>query len=325
MIRRATADAVAAAAELVRRGEIVAFPTETVYGLGADATNAVAVAHIFAAKARPSFDPLIVHIEAPDLLPGVVRAVPAAAAALVERFWPGPLTVVLAKNNRIPDIVTAGFPSVAIRVPDHPVARALIAAAGCPIAAPSANPFGHVSPTAAAHVEEQLGARVPLILDGGRCRVGVESTIVSFVDADPTLLRPGGIAVEDIERVIGRLSIPTCRPLALAPGQFPRHYAPRTPLAIIDDVHAVAPALRAGAALLLPRPAADSTGFAHVEALSDDGGLSTVAANLFAALHRLDARGYRRLYAVAVPEAGLGRAIMDRLRRASAGAPEPVA
>ena len=318
MLRPATSDAIAAAADIIRHGQVVAFPTETVYGLGADATNAVAVARIFAIKARPSFDPLIVHIDTPDLLPRVACAIPSAAAALVERFWPGPLTVVLPKSSRIPDIVTAGLSSVAVRVPEHPVARAFIAAAGCPIAAPSANPFGYVSPTAAAHVEAQLGTQVPLILDGGTCRVGVESTIVSFVGAEPTLLRPGGIALEDIERVIGSLRIATDPPLALAPGQLPRHYAPRTPIAMVDAVGDVRPAQRARAALLLPRPDAGTAGFAHVEVLSDDGELSTIAANLFAALRRLDSGGFAHIFAVAVPETGLGRAIMDRLRRASA-------
>ncbi len=318
MVRPATSEAIAAAADIIRRGEVVAFPTETVYGLGADATNAAAVARIFAIKSRPSFDPLIVHIDTPGLLPGVASAVPPAAALLVERFWPGPLTVVLPKGDRIPAIVTAGLASVAVRVPDHPVARALIAAAGCPIAAPSANPFGYVSPTAAAHVDAQLSARVALILDGGPCRVGVESTIVSFVESEPALLRHGGIALEDIERVIGPLRIATDRPLALAPGQLPRHYAPRTPLAIVNAVGDVPPAQRAGAALLLPRPAADARGFAQVEVLSDDGGLTTMAANLFAALRRLDAGGFAHIFAVAIPETGLGRAIMDRLRRASA-------
>ena len=317
MIRSATPDAVAAAADLIRRGQLVAFPTETVYGLGADATNAEAVARVFAVKARPSFDPLIVHIDGVERLATVASQVPAAALSLAERFWPGPLTVVLPKTARIPAIVTAGLPSVAVRVPDHPVARALLAAAATPIAAPSANPFGYVSPTTAAHVEAQLGA-LPLILDGGPCRVGVESTIVSFVGAAPALLRPGGVALEDIERCIGPVRIGGDAPRPIAPGQLPRHYAPRSPITIVAAVGEVPRTERAGAALLLPAPDADAAGFAHVETLSTDGALTAVAANLFAALRRLDAGGYARVYAVALPEVGLGRAIMDRLRRASA-------
>jgi L-threonylcarbamoyladenylate synthase len=317
MIRSATPEAVAAAADLIRRGQLVAFPTETVYGLGADATNAGAVARIFAAKARPSFDPLIVHIDRLDRLSAVASQVPRMAMTLAERFWPGPLTVVLPKTAAIPPIVTAGLASVAVRVPDHDVARALLAAADTPIAAPSANPFGYVSPTTAAHVESQLGD-LPLILDGGPCRIGVESTIVSFVGPVPTLLRPGGIGLEDIERCIGavRRGEDTAQPLA--PGQLPRHYAPRLPIAIVDALHDVPLAERAGAALLLPMPMAGTDGFAHVETLSADGALTAMAANLFAALRRLDGGSYGRVYAVAVPESGLGRAIMDRLRRASA-------
>lgn len=318
MIRRATADAIAAAADLIRNGEVVAFPTETVYGLAADATNASAVARIFAIKARPSFDPLIVHIDSAEMLASVAAFVPPPAAALAQRFWPGPLTIVLRKTERIPDIVTAGLPSLAVRLPDHDVARSLIAAVGRPLAAPSANPFGYVSPTTAAHVEAQLGAQLPFILDGGPCRVGVESTIVSFVDAEPALLRAGGIGLEDIERVIGALHITTDHALPLAPGQLPRHYAPRTPIAIVASPGQIPTGSRGDTALLLPRPDPDSGGFAHVEVLSLDGALPTVAANLFAALRRVDDRGFARIVAVAVPEVGLGRAIMDRLRRASA-------
>ena len=315
MIVAPTPDAIAAAADLIRRGEAVAFPTETVYGLGANATDAGAVARVFAVKARPSFDPLIVHVDSAVMLGRVVAALPPNAAALIERFWPGPLTIVLPKTGRICDITTAGLPSVAVRMPDHPVARALIGAAGCPIAAPSANPFGYVSPTTAAHVDTQLGAQIPLILDGGPCRVGIESTIVSFLDAEPALLRAGGIGLEDIEAAIGSVRVATDPARPIAPGQLPRHYAPRTPIVVVGSPRQVAE--RAGAALLLPAPHADTEGFAHVRQLSDDGTMTTVAAQLFAALRELDAGGFVRIYAVAVPETGLGRAIMDRLRRAS--------
>lgn len=319
MIVPATPGQIAAAAELIRSGETVAFPTETVYGLGADATNALAVAQIFAIKARPSFDPLIVHIE-PAWWSELVVAIPPLAAALAQRFWPGPLTIVLPKSARIPDIVTAGLPNVAVRVPDHPVARALIARSATPIAAPSANPFGYISPTTAAHVAAQIGDRVPLILDGGPCRIGLESTVVSFGEAQPTLLRPGAVTLEQLETLIGPVLIATSADRPLAPGQLPRHYAPRTPLTIVASVDAVAAGARTSAALLTPCATSSSSGFRHVEVLAQSGDLLEAAANLFSAMRRVDDAGYDRIYAVAVPEHGIGRAIMDRLRRAA----EPV-
>jgi L-threonylcarbamoyladenylate synthase len=207
---------------------------------------------------------------------------------------------------------------VAVRVPNHTVAQALLAAVGRPIAAPSANPFGYVSPTTAQHVAAQLGDAVPLILDGGPCRVGVESTIVSFLEPTPALLRPGAITLEMLEALIGTVRIAADAPLPSAPGQLPRHYAPRTPLVLIGDPGSVAPAARRGAALLTCVPAADVEGFAHVELLSASGDLEMAAARLFAALRALDVGTFRRVYALAVAEHGIGRAIMDRLRRAAA-------
>ncbi len=206
MIVPASPARIAEAAARLRAGDVIAFPTETVYGLGADATNAAAVARIFSIKNRPSFDPLIVHLADAAALPTVAAACPEPARRLVARFWPGPLTVVLPKAERVPDIVTAGLSSVAVRVPGHDVARQLIAAAGCPIAAPSANPFGYVSPTTAEHVAAQLGSAVPIILDGGECRVGVESTIVSFLADVPLLLRPGAITLEMLEAELGTVA-----------------------------------------------------------------------------------------------------------------------
>jgi len=315
MILPASAENVAKAAEYIREGGVVAFPTETVYGLGADAMNPLAVAEVFEIKARPSFDPLIVHI-IPDWWAELVTDIPAAARELAQRYWPGPLTIVLPKTDRVPDIVTAGLPSVAVRVPHHAVAQALITTAGCPIAAPSANPFGYISPTTAAHVDAQIGARVPIILDGGPCTVGVESTIVSFVDPRPALLRPGGVPIEAIEAIVGPLRIATSARQPVAPGQLPRHYAPRTPLTLVRTVADIPLAARGAAALLLPFPSVEISGFARVETLADREDLRQVAANLFAALRRLDTGTYARIYAVGVPERGLGHAIMDRLRRA---------
>ena len=321
MILSATPTNIAEAVARVRSGDVVALPTETVYGLGADATNARAVARIFEIKARPSFDPLIVHIRS-EWLPTIAAVIPQKAAALARRFWPGPLTLVLPKTARIPDIVTAGLPSVAVRVPDHPVAAELILQSGRPIAAPSANPFGYISPTTAAHVEAQIGRDVSLILDGGPCRVGIESTIISFLHERPALLRPGGTPLEPIEALIGPIdrceggSPEAAQPLA--PGQLPRHYAPRTPLTVIRDLGAIPRESRRGSGLLLPFPGPDVSEFAHVETLADRDDLVQAAVNLFASLRRLDAGGYDQIYALAVPERGLGRAIMDRLRRAAA-------
>ncbi|MDX2168690.1 MAG: L-threonylcarbamoyladenylate synthase [Deltaproteobacteria bacterium] len=316
-VRIADQVAIAAAAQALRAGELVAFPTETVYGLGAVATDAAAVARIFAVKQRPAFDPVIVHVESLDRARRVVARLDGAARRLAERFWPGPLTLVLPRAADIPDIVTAGLPTVGVRLPSHPVAQALIAATDRPIAAPSANPFGYVSPTTAAHVAAQLGDAVPLILDGGACAVGLESTIVGFADGQPTLLRSGAITLEMLEAELGAVRVATDTPLPTAPGQLPRHYAPRTPLTLIDSPAAVAAAERQHAALLATGPVADTDGFAHVERLSNDGDLLVAATRLFAAMRALDAGGFARVYALRVAETGIGRAIMDRLRRAS--------
>jgi L-threonylcarbamoyladenylate synthase len=317
MLCPATPDAIDRAATLLRQGEVVAFPTETVYGLGADATAPCAVARVFSIKGRPAFDPLIVHLAGVAALDTVAAAVPDAARRLAARYWPGPLTIVLPKHPSIPDLVTAGLPSVAVRVPDHPVALALIAAADRPIAAPSANPFGYVSPTTAQHVLDQLGDAVPLVLDGGPCRIGLESTIVSFLDSSATLLRPGAISHEALERELGPVRISRDASQPTAPGQLPRHYAPSTPVVLIADIAAVAPLERAGSALLACAPVADTAGFDAVEILSVAGDFEVAGAGLFSALRSLDAGGYRRIFALAVPERGIGRAIMDRLRRAA--------
>jgi len=307
----------ARAAAALRRGGCVAFPTETVYGLGADATNAAAAAQIFAIKGRPRFDPLIVHLAAAAALEEVAAVIPDTARALAAAFWPGPLTLVLPKRAVIPDLVTAGIDSVAVRVPAHPLARRLIELAAVPVAAPSANPFGYISPTTAAHVRAQLGDRVDIVLDGGPCRVGLESTIVSLLGAKPQVLRTGGITLEQLRAAIGAVELATADSPLLAPGQLPRHYAPRVPLRLVASPAAVDGAARSGAALLAPAPVVDSIGFAHVEVLSSSGDLAEVAARLFAALRRLDAAAFTALYALPVPEEGLGRAIMDRLRRAA--------
>lgn len=314
-----TDEQIAEAARRIRAGGLVALPTETVYGLGANALDPRAAARVFDAKQRPFFDPLIVHVPDLDAARALATTMPATAVQLAERFWPGPLTLVLEKQPIVPDIVTAGLPTVAIRVPAHPVALALLRAAGCPIAAPSANPFGRISPTTAGHVREQLGDKVDLILDGGPCRVGVESTVLSLVDSRPMLLRHGGVPVEELEAVIGPIAIATSsgdNAPQSAPGMLPQHYAPRTPLQIIDKWNSVTGGRDVGVLALQWCDRFDE--FGAVEVLSESGDLTEAAANLFAAMRRLDARGLRVILAELAPETGLGRAINDRLRRAAA-------
>lgn len=319
MLPAAEPESLRMAAEVIRSGGLVAFPTETVYGLGADAFNPQAIARIFEVKNRPTFDPLIVHIADLAALDRLVASVTPWARRLIEQFWPGPLTLVLPKRAEVPDLVTAGLPTVAVRMPAHPSAQALIREAGTPIAAPSANLFGSVSPTSAQHVLDGLGDQVDLILDGGLCPLGVESTIVSLAGAQPELLRPGGLPLSDIEAVIGPVArrVRSDQP-PLAPGQLARHYATRTPLTILP-ARGSRP-LRTGerAGLLAMSSPVSLDGYAFVEVLSPSGDLREVARNLFAALRRLDTLGLDRLYAEPCQERGLGLAIMDRLRRCAA-------
>ncbi len=312
------AESIRRAGAIIKSGGLVAFPTETVYGLGCDAMNAEAAAKVFEAKQRPQFDPLIVHITDLKQLEMVIGSFPPLGQQLIDAFWPGPLTLVLPKQPAIPDLITAGLSTVAVRMPNHPVAQALIREAGTPIAAPSANPFGYVSPTTAQHVADGLGNRVDLILDGGPCPVGVESTIVSLVGPQPELLRPGSITMEQLSAVIGPVRRPSPvseRPIA--PGQLSRHYATRTPLILLPSAEA-RPLLkdneRAGL-LIHSQPRDTDNRFTAVEVLSSTGDLKEAARHLFAALRRLDSLGLDRIYAEPCQEEGLGVAIMDRLRR----------
>lgn len=309
---------IALAAAILLRGGLVAFPTETVYGLGANAFDARAVARIFAVKARPAFDPLIVHLADATELGRVALADEPRIQALAERFWPGPLTLVLPRRAELPELVSAGLDTVGVRVPAHPVAHALLVAAGTPVAAPSANPFGYVSPTTAAHVAERLGDHVDLVLDGGACRVGVESTILSLVGT-PLILRPGGVPKEELEAALGlRLAVAAPSERPAAPGQLLRHYATHTRLRILPGPAAAPPPGERRVGLLAFSRRTPPEGYAAVELLAPDGSLATAAANLFAALRRLDALGLDLLLVEPCPETGLGHAIMDRLRRAAA-------
>jgi L-threonylcarbamoyladenylate synthase len=311
-IRPATDDAIAEAVRLLCAGGLVAFPTETVYGLGAGATNGVAVAAIFEAKGRPRFNPLIVHVADAAAARALVQLTP-AQERLAERFWPGPLTLVAPRTPGCPvsELASAGLATLAVRVPAHAIAQKLLRAAACPVAAPSANRSERVSPTTAAHVAASLGGAVDLILDGGPCEVGLESTVVGTDERGLVLLRPGGIPAEDIESVAGPLFAPKGGAAPSSPGQLRRHYAPGT----ILRLHADAP--EPGEALIAfgPVPA----GVTPLVNLSERGDLREAAANLFAALHRLDTEGVERAAVMPVPDEGLGRAINDRLRRAAAG------
>jgi L-threonylcarbamoyladenylate synthase len=313
------------AAAILRQGGVVAFPTETVYGLGAAAFDERAVARVFEIKGRPRFDPLIVHAAAREEVLQLVRAFPPPAQVLADRFWPGPLTLVLPKSPRVPDIVTAGLDTVAVRVPNHPVALELLRRAGVPVAAPSANPFGMTSPTTAEHVERLLGSAVDFVLDGGPCPVGIESTVVLVApEGEAMLLRPGGVPLEEIEALIGPLRQQTSAgQQPLAPGQLLRHYAPRTPIELCQRVPPPVPGARLGLLAFTPRDVLP--GYAAVEVLSERGDLREAAARLFAALHRLDALGLERIFAQRVPAAGLGLAINDRLERAARKAEAPLA
>ncbi len=311
--------AIEEAAAIIRQGGLVAFPTETVYGLGADACNPMAVARIFEVKNRPRIDPIIVHVA--DVSAALLYGrFPDGAAALMSRFWPGPLTLVVPKTDLIPPIVTAGLDTVAIRMPAHPAALALIRAAGRALAAPSANVFGYVSPTEVRHLAEQISDRIEMILDGGRCSVGVESTVLSLAGPCPRILRAGGITLEALKEVLGKVEWSTgVHNQPESPGQLSRHYATRTPLEILDEGDQrtePSPGERVGLlSLVVPQ---NTEMYAAVEVLSPSGSLREAAANLFAALYRLDGMNLDRLVALAVPEHGLGVAIMDRLRRCSA-------
>jgi len=304
------------AARILRDGGIVAMPTETVYGLAADALNERAVARVFEVKQRPGFDPLIVHIAFNSSLDQLVTEVSDAAHTLVENCWPGPLTLVLPKADIVPDIVTAGLDTVGIRMPDHPVALELIHEARSPLAAPSANRFGHISPTTADHVRSSLGDKVDYILDAGPCRTGVESTVLLLTGNIPTILRPGGTPREVIEQHIGPVNVagPDQPNRPQSPGMTERHYAPRTPLTLVESLPAKLPPGRVG--LLTLRPTDDAR-FAVRETLSESGEPREAAANLFAALHRLDAANLDAIIAVRVPDQGLGVTINDRLNRAA--------
>ena len=298
----------------LRAGDVVAFPTETVYGLGADALNSSGVAKIFEMKKRPRFDPLIVHIGQKEWLASFTREVPPQAQKLIDRFWPGPLTIILEKQPVISDLVTAGLQTVAIRMPSHPVALNLINSLGKPIAAPSANPFGYMSATRADHVARMFENKLSLVLDGGPCSFGLESTIVAIRDHQVFVRRYGAVSLEDLRDLVGEVHEGMAHGTVDSPGQLPYHYAPHRPLAIIktsDEVNASA------SSLLLFRAPSKMPVSKHMRILSRNGDLREAAANFFSYLIELDRDDIDTIYAEQIPEIGLGKAMMERLKKAA--------
>jgi L-threonylcarbamoyladenylate synthase len=320
------------AAKLIREGGIVAFPTETVYGLGADATNVNALQKVFEAKGRPASDPLIVHVAGIDMLKIVVREIPTLAWELIAKFWPGPLTLILPKTEIIPDIVTSGLDTVAVRMPDDPVALSLITEAGVPLAAPSANSFGRPSSTSAAHVMADLSGKIDMLLDGGPSIIGVESTVLDVTCTPPNILRPGGISQEKLEAAVGRVSLFSNRvsDISKSPGIMKQHYAPRARvlfyqgndkskivLAMKDKILELVPNRKIGVMV----PSEDVAHFKLMDVILEDMGLSMdtekIAQKLYELLRCLDKQEVDYILTFALPRQGLGLAIFDRLYKAS--------
>ncbi len=315
-IYKATEENIRKAAGIIKSGGLVAFPTETVYGLGANGLNPEAVAKIFEAKQRPTFNPLILHIRSFDQLNLIANSDDLIVEKLIKKFWPGPLTLVLKKKEIVPEIVTAGNLTVAVRMPANETAQKLIDYSGVPIAAPSANAFGFLSPTTARHVANQLGEKVEMILDGGNTEVGIESTIIEISDEGIFLLRPGGLPVEEIEKLTGKLNIKTGDAKPNSPGQLPFHYSPKIPLRFFDEVTEEEIRGKKKAALFFREPENEKE-YVLIKCLSPEGKLRQAAANLFAYLYELEASGAEIILAEKPPSEGLGIAILDRLQRAS--------
>lgn len=303
------------AKSVLEKGELVGVPTETVYGLAGNALNIDSVTKIFTVKGRPHFDPLIVHVPELESVNQYVTEIPDQARKLAEKFWPGPLTMLFQKKDVIPDLVTSGLPTVGIRCPDHELTRGLLRILPFPLAAPSANPFGYVSPTTAQHVDEQLGARIPYILDGGPCRVGIESTIIGFEESGPVVYRFGGLSPEQIEAVIGKVQVQafsTSNPKA--PGQLKSHYAPGKKV-IIGKIEELLQRYPAHCSGILTFQRDFNSPYQYI--LSSKGSTEEAAKHLFTALRDFDKMPVDVILAELVPEDGLGRAINDRLRRAA--------
>ena len=312
----ATSENINYSVEILKAGGLVAFPTETVYGLGADGLNSLAVSKIFEVKQRPVFNPLILHVSSPEMLNEIAEYSNEKISLLIDNFWPGPLTLVLKKKEIVPYIVTAGLGTVAVRMPDNNVALKLIEKLGRPISAPSANSFSKLSPTKAEHVAKQLGEKVDLILDGGNCNVGVESTIIEVNENSQTLLRPGGIPKEEIEKIIGKLSNSGNDAGSLnSPGQLKIHYAPNIPIFFYDEkkMNSFGDKKIGG---IFFNQARNENKFSIVKILSEKSDYHEAAANLFSYLHELENQNLDVIFVEQIEKEGLGAAIMDRLTKA---------
>lgn len=306
------------AALLLGAGKLVAIPTETVYGLAANMFCEQAVSQIFTVKQRPATNPLIVHVHSAENLREIVTGIPPKAAMLMEAFWPGPLTLLLPKSNQVSNTVTAGLPNVAVRMPNHPLTLALLQKTGFPLVAPSANPYTYISPTNAGHVKKMLNGKIPYVLDGGPCTMGIESTIVGFIDGIPALYRMGAISIEDIEKVTGKITVAITEK-AIAPGMHLKHYSPVTPLVVSDNLeqdiikhrhHNIGVITYNNYTPLLPDE--------QQLVLCENYDFKTAGANLYAAMHTMDGKGYDLIIARKFPEAGIGLSLNDRLNRAKA-------
>jgi L-threonylcarbamoyladenylate synthase len=303
---------------LLCEGKVVAIPTETVYGLACNAFDEFAVAEVFRLKNRPSFDPLIVHVSSAEAASKLVVSIPEKARQLMDAFWPGPLTILLPKADSIPDMVTSGLPTVGLRMPAHPLTLELLSKLPFPLAAPSANPFGYISPTTAQHVLSHFSGQIPYVLDGGPCQIGIESTIIGFEGEHPVVYRLGGVSIESITAIIGPLVLNTnVGDKPSAPGMLKSHYAPSIPLFIGDPMDYIAVLDGGKGALIVFNEPKTVEGF-DVFILAPDGDASLAARNLFKVMREIDHGDYKIVVAEHVPDQGLGRAINDRLQRAAA-------
>lgn len=303
---------------ILQNGGLVAIPTETVYGLAGNAFDADAVVKIFKVKNRPSFDPMITHTDHLDKVRGFVREIPDLACRLAKAFWPGPLTLLLEKTEVIPDIVTSGLDTVAVRIPDHPLTLELLHSLDFPLAAPSANPFGYVSPTMAAHVEEQLGNSIPYVLDGGPCRIGIESTIIGFEGKIPVIFRLGGKIVEEIEKIVGTVKIrDVFVSRALAPGMLESHYSPSKKVLYGEISDLIQNFTIDSVGIIAFKKRIEGVPEFQQYILSESGDIEEAGKNLFSGLRYLDKLDIEVILAEPVPDQGLGRAINDRLMRAA--------
>jgi len=308
------------ARRLLENDELVAIPTETVYGLAANAMSEIAVRKIFKTKNRPHHNPLIVHVSSKDVVADIVTSMPPAAQTLLNTFSPGPITLLLPRNALIPDIVTAGLPNVAIRIPAHPLALSLLSSLSFPLAAPSANLFGYISPTSPYHVQRQLNGLIPYILDGGNCDSGIESTIVGFDEDLPVVYRLGGISIEQLHQAIGEVRIHNSihTGTLAAPGMLAQHYSPNTPLYLVDDVSMYVRQFKATEiGIICFNQFEQSIPGGQQLILSPNADLEEAAHNLYAAMHEMDTAGFKAILVRRFPDVGIGRALNDRLKRAS--------